>query len=157
MDSEDVTRLTPQQEASLRELGDALVASGRGWLFAELAGETFRLTNHLRTGTEGAVILRLHRKVMLTLPPIRFGGVSLGRRRLPAGGPALTPGETGWIGTGSNRFRVRAAIVDEAQGVEYAIGSMESGGFHISKRNFDRRFRIDGAVTRSDERWWKRR
>lgn len=137
--------LTPGQEASLRELGDAMVSSGRDWLFAELVGGIYRQTDHLKTGTEGAVLLRHHKRVMLVLPPSRRGSLSIGERRRPAGGPALKPGETGWIGTGSNRFRVHHAIVDTSQGVEYAIGVMESGGFHISKRNFDRKFRRDRA------------
>ena len=135
--------LTPEQESSLRKLGDAMLSSGRDWLFAELIGETYRQTDYLRTGTEGAVLLRYHKPVMLVIPPIRWRSVSIGERRRPAGGPALKPGETGWIGTGSNRLRVRRAIVDSKQGVEYAIGFMESGGFHISKLNFDRKFRGD--------------
>jgi len=149
MAPDDVTQgrtLTPKQESSLRELGDLMLSSGRGWLFAELIGETYCQTDYLRAGTEGAVLLRYHKPVMLVLPPIRCGSVSIGERRRPAGGPVLKPGEMGWIGTGSNRFRVRRAIVDAKQGVEYAIGFMESGGFHISKLNFDRKFRGDRAV-----------
>lgn len=143
MEPHGVTPLTPDQEASLRQLGDELLSSGRDWLFAELLDQTYRRTDHLKAGTEGAVLLRHHERVTLVLPPVRHGRLVVGERRIPAGGPALRPGETGWIGTGSNRFRIRHAIVDEDQGVEYAIGFMESGGFHLSKLNFDRRFRSD--------------
>lgn len=137
MSSDEPTRstgFTPTQESSLYELGGALISSGRLVLFAELVGGTYLECNYLRRGSEGAVILKLLPKTTLVFPD---------GRRFPAGGPELRPGETGWIGTGSNRFRVREAIVDHEQGVEFAIGYMEAGGFHTSKHNFDRRFRSD--------------
>jgi hypothetical protein len=134
--------LTSTQESSLRELGAALILRNRGWLFAELIEGSYRECDYLKRETEGAVVLKIRPRATLVLPPTFY---SHQERRERVGGPALRPGETGWIGTSSNRFRVREAIVDEDQGVEYAIGYMESGGFHISKLNFDHRFRSDSV------------
>ncbi len=132
--------MSATEERTLRELGAALISSGKSWLIAELVDGSYRGCDYLRKGTEGAVILKIHPRTTLVIPPMPYFPRE---RRERVGGPALRPGKTGWIGTGSNRFRVREAIVDESQGVEYAIGYMESGGFHISKPNFDSRFRSD--------------
>lgn len=139
----DSAGLTSTQERSLHELGPALISRDRSWLFAEVVEGSYQETDYLKRGTEGAVILKIHPRATLVIPATFYFSRE---RRIRAGGPALRPGKTGWIGTGSNRFRVREAIVDESQGVEYAIGFMESGGFHISKLNFDTRFRSDSAV-----------
>lgn len=82
----------------------------RGWLFIERVEGRYAVTDHLKTGAEGAIAV-------------------IGPNR-------LLPGDQGWIGTGSNRFVANRVIAfDDAPEISFALGTVETGGFHISKHN----------------------
>jgi hypothetical protein len=92
---------------------DALTLAYGGWkIMARLDGDIYIQTDHLTSGDRGAMAFPI-----TCFPPSN-----------PPRGQVL-----GWIGSGTNRFRVESVVlVGQAL---FHLGTVEAGGFHVSKPN----------------------
>lgn len=92
---------------------DAMTLGYGGWkVMARVDGDIYLQTDHLTTGDEGA----------MAFPITCF---------LPSNAPSGQA--VGWIGSGTNRFRVES-VVAVGQAL-FHQGKVEAGGFHVSKVN----------------------
>jgi len=106
-------------------------------MFCRLEDGAYVETPHLRTGEEGAIAFIIIPDHMDTT----------GTDWVPVGlKPRFVLGDKGWFVGGSKRFRADETLVDLDLGIEFALGRVELGGFHISKRNFLLRWQRDSAV-----------
>jgi hypothetical protein len=92
---------------------DSLSLGFGSWkVLARLEETDYVYTEHLKAGDEGAIAVAI--------------SCFLPSKLQPATG-------LGWIGTGSNRFRVQRLV--EVGRAFFHVGRVESGGFHNSKPN----------------------
>lgn len=130
--------MNDEQRDSLIRLGTTLVVrNNHGWMFSRLESGIYVEVDHLRQGDVGAIVFRMNPDHMDTSGP---EWVPVGVR------PRFQPGETGWFIGGSKRFHANETLVLPDLGIEFAVGTVEQGGFHISKRNFMLRWQSDNAV-----------